>query len=226
MMRIGILCEGPIDLELVSALLERIARSRARVNWPLQPGDVIEQVRMRKRGYGQIPKALKLLNPLLHEKPFEGYSLFVIVLDYKTRGTQRSIRRQIRGDHRFLLGIAIREIEAWWLADRRNTLEWLGLDDAPQDGYRYWQDDYNPERDDDPKRTLDELTQLSSRVDATYGGGNVGLAREFASLWTDRAELRQIETQCRQGFAPFCRRTTQAFHRVRKPHRNPRHYRK
>lgn len=215
-MRIGILCEGPIDLELVSALLQRIARSRARVSWPLQPRDVIEQVRMRKRGYGQIPEALKRLKPLLHEEPFEGYSLFVIILDYKTRGTQRSIRRQIKGDHRFLLGIAIREIEAWWLADRRNTLEWLGLNNGPQLSYRYWRHNYNPERDDDPKRTLDELTQLSSRVDATYSGGNVGLAREFASLWADRAELRQIEIHCSQGFAPFCRRATQAFRRAQR----------
>lgn len=216
-MRVGLICEGPIDLALLHALIRRIAQSRVGIKWPLQSSDIVEELRIRKGGYGQIPKALKRLIPLLDSESYRRFSLICVVLDEKrTTRTRREIRKLIGGKARFVLGIAIREIEAWWLADRERTLEWLGLKDAPQPGCRYWGGGYNSERDDDPKRTLNELTELSPQCDRAYGQGNTDLAREFANTWQNNANLRQISGHCRLGFAPFCKKTINALRRAQR----------
>ena len=72
---------------------------------------------------------------------------------------QEEIRQLIAGHARFVMGVAIEEIEAWWLADRRNTLAWAHLVPRPPAHCRYAAADYHAESDPDPKATLDELTR-------------------------------------------------------------------
>ncbi len=213
-MTIGIFSEGTIDLELTSAILERLARTRCGVRWPLQLRDSFATLPIRKGGHGQIARAVKRVISMLEDEPYVNFSFFVIVLDKKTQHTQREIKRAIRGLSKFIVGIAIREIEAWWLADRRNTLEWLGLIDHETDEGKYWQKDYNPERDNNPKQTLNELTEISPLVDSRYGNGNTDLAREFASIWRHGAEIDQIEIHCPKGFAPFSKKICQRILRI------------
>jgi hypothetical protein len=209
-MRVGVLCEGSIDLPLIAALLQRIARVRGRIRWPIQPTDAIEAIRIPKKGFGQIEKALKHI--LANGDELAKYEFLIIVLDEKTRDTQARVRQLLRGKRNFALGIARREIEAWWLADRRNVLEWLGITEKHVVGTRYGQP-YDAESDDSPKRTLDELTNLPlARVQSTYGDGNTDLALEFAESWVENANLGSISTACPSGFAPFLRRVEAFFH--------------
>ena len=98
----------------------------------------------------------------------------VILLDRRTQKIQQKVRKLIAGKDRFLLAVAQEEIEAWWLGDRTNTLGWLGFRGPPV-GTRYAADKYLAERDDNPKRTLTELTEKSSRLDRVYGEGNLDL---------------------------------------------------
>jgi hypothetical protein len=218
-MRIGLLCEGDIDLALIPALIQRIAYDQVGIRWPVRPDDVVERVGVRRGGFGQVQKAVERLCGLLGQSPFDQYDFFLIVLDQKTRKSQSAIKKCIKGiSRRFVIGIAIMEIEAWWLADRRNTLEWLGLAHEPAPTHTYWAKAYRAEKDRNPKQTLDDLTKLSPTLRSTYGDGNTQLALEFSDLWNSRAELGQIRTQCPRGFAPFCQATTAAlkrFHRRR-----------
>jgi hypothetical protein len=214
-MRVGLICEGPIDVALVRALVKRIGESQAKIRWPVQPRNIFEEVRFRQGGFGQIAKAVKHLIPLLDTEHYRKFTLMVVVLDQKrTASAIREVKKLIRGNERFVLGIAIREIEAWWLGDREQTLEWLDLDDESRPEYRFWLRKYNSERDDEPKRTLDELTELSPTCDRRYGKGNTDLAREFANTWQHNARVGQMAGHCRKGFAPFLRATTNALRRV------------
>jgi hypothetical protein len=143
------------------------------------------------------------------------HAFFVILLDRRTRPVQDEIRALIGAHGRFVLGIAIEEIEAWWLADRRNTLEWAGLAESLPAHCRYADGRYHAERDDEPKKTLDELTRESDRLDRYYGDGSVELAIEFAEdYWKEFAHLDDIRAQCTQGYRPFEKDVTQHFRRA------------
>jgi len=214
-MKIGLFCEGSVDFPLVSALLERIAADRADVHWPLNIVDSVTEMRFRRGGDGQVVKAVRHLKRRLDEGNCSEYSLFVIVLDRASKVPIARIRRMIRGDARFVFGTAIQEIEAWWLGDRQSTLAWLRLAAGRPAGLRYWRNAYQAERDDDPKKTLDELTLVSPTVTVRYGRGNSGMASEFAGGWRIGALLTQIEAECPRGFSPFCLQTTAAMRRVR-----------
>jgi hypothetical protein len=207
-MNVGIFCEGSIDFHLLGALLKRIARVRARIDWPVQPRDAIEEIRIRKRGFGQIEKAIRRC--LKDDTHLAKYEFIVVVLDANTRNSQEAVRRLFRGRRDFVLGVAHQEIEAWWLADRSSVLEWLQLRERDVRGTRYALP-YDPERDDNPKQTLDELTELSSAVQSRYGEGNTDLATEFARSWSDSANLGRIATSCPKGFAPFDQRSAALF---------------
>lgn len=213
-MNIGLLSEGPTDVELIPALLKRIASLRTSIHWPLNVRNSLSEVRVRTGGFGQVVKGVRRIIERIHEEPFCEYSFFVVVLDDGAAEARARIRKLIRGNNKFVLGIAVPEIEAWWLADRENTLEWLQLADAQIQELRYGRENYRPERDDNPKRTLDELTFISEAVSGTYSEGNAGLAHEFASAWKDSANLDQIENLCSRGFRPFCQSTTAAMRRA------------
>src|SRR6266852_766074 len=204
-MRIGIISESPTDLALASALLNRVAASRAGVQWPLQTDNTVERIGIRQGGHGQVLKALKKLKKLLNDSPFSDYSLILVLVDRVPAALRKHFTKEVRGDDRFVLGIAIKEIEAWWLADRLNVLAWLQLTNEDIEDHRYGAPQYNSEQDEDPKCTLDEITNTSTAVGTRYGGGNLGLAREFSLLWKDSARLGQMELHCPEGFAPFCR---------------------
>ncbi len=216
--RVGIVAEGPIDLALLPPILRRIAEERAKVTWPVQVADAFEWLQMRPRGHGGVWMAIRRMVQVLRKDPNLPYAFIIILLDRRTQKIQTKVRKLIAGKDRFILAIAQEEIEAWWLGDRTNTLGWLGFGQPPA-GTRYAANDYLAERDDKPKRTLDELTEKSPRLDRVYGEGNLDLARDFAELWDGRVRLQEIETQCPNQFPSFCRGTTQAFRRT-KSHTN------
>jgi len=210
-MKIGIIAEGPIDHILLPALLSRIAEERADFTWPLDTSDVASVFQLRKRGHGGVLKAVKRLVRALDTQYFD-HACFVILLDRKTRPVQERIKRLITGRQRFVLGTAIEEIEAWWLGDRTNTLAWSGFSSTLPLDCRYADTAYQAERDDDPKKTLDELTRRSPRCDRYYGEGNVDLASRFAEdHWRRNARLDEITAQCPRGFGPFVRDMTNSF---------------
>ena len=219
-MKIGLLCEGGIDYAIIPSLVEQIARTQAGIRWPVRPDDVVERVGgIRRGGFGQVQKAVQKLCLLIDQPPFSEYAFFLIVLDRDTRQTQSAIKKYIKGHgKKFVIGIAIQKVEAWWLADRRNTLEWLALPNLSDPSCRYCAAGYAPEKDPTPKKTLDELTKLSPLLSSTYGDGNSQLAAEFASLWNTRAEIDQIKAACPKGFAPFCKKTAAAL-RLHAPRR-------
>ena len=200
--KIGIIAEGPIDHALLPALLERIARDKVGYDWPVSSDDVAEILHVRKRGHGGVLETLRKLVSVLDTQYYD-YAFIVILLDRRTRAVQRQVRRLLRNHDRFVLGIAIEEIEAWWLGDRTNTLAWAGVTRLPH-GARYALSGYHAEDDASPKKTLDELTRISDRFDRYYGDGNTDMAIEFADgFWRPYAKLDVIRTECPEGYGEF-----------------------
>lgn len=161
--KIGVISEGPIDHVLLPPLLSHIARTDAGYNWPIMAGDVTEPFNIRKRGHGGVLETVKTLVEFL-TKDSLGYSFVVIVLDRRTKEVQQEIRKLVAGNAGFIFGIAIEEIEAWWLGDRTNTLAWSGFTPETLPACRYKLRDskgrlvYAAEKDPEPKNTLDEIT--------------------------------------------------------------------
>jgi hypothetical protein len=213
--KIGIITEGPIDELLLSALLEQIAKQRASLGWPIHVEEARDYFPIRKRGAGGVLNVVKSLVQALSTQPFDHFC-FVILLDRRTKPVQRKIHRLISGKTRFVLAIAVEEIEAWWLGDRSNTLAWADLAERLPDGCRYAMKGYRAERDKQPKKTLDELTRHSNKFDRFYGDGSVELASDFAdAYWRTRARLQEICTQCPQGFRPFQDEMTNRFRQMK-----------
>jgi hypothetical protein len=201
--KIGVIAEGPIDHALLYPLLERIARDRVGFNWPVRPDDVADHFPLRKRGHGGVVDAVRRLVQSLDQPEFD-HAFFVVLLDRRTRAAQLEIRKILSKHPRFVFGVAIEEIEAWWLADRVNTLLWSELSDRLPSGCLYAAKGYRAERDKCPKKTLDELTRHSDRFDRVYGEGSVELAREFAhDYWRQFARLDDIARECPRGYRKF-----------------------
>ena len=201
--KIGIIAEGLIDHALLPVLLERIAQDRASYDWPVAPDDVAELFQVRKRGHGGVLEVVRNLVSALSTQVYD-HAFYVILLDRRTRAVQREVRKLVLKHDHFILGIAIEEIEAWWLADRTNTLAWAGLKESLPKDCRYAASRYSGEKDDQPKKTLHELTCHSDRFDRTYGEGNVDMAREFAEeYWRQSARLDDLRVQCPRGYRPF-----------------------
>ncbi len=165
------------------------------------------------RGHGGVQKALERFVRVLRGSSEFPYSFVVILLDQRTAKVQTRVKKLIRGDDRFVLGICKKEIEAWWLGDRTNTLGWLGFPEAPSES-AYARRKYSAERDEQPKKTLDELTKLSDECDRSYGEGNQDLAREFAEIWDERIHLQEIKSQCPEKFPRFLKDIETAFRMV------------
>ena len=216
--RIGIIAEGPIDHVLLPPLISTVASEVVGAKWPVLPGDVSELIPIRKTGHGGVLEKLRALTEFLKVNPL-GYALFVIVLDRKTSAVQAEVRRLVHGDSRFVIGIAIEEIEAWWLADRHSTLAWIGHTGGTLPKCRYGDaSKYAAEKDRDPKRTLNELTELSPRLDSRYGQGNVALAENFVDRhWSVGVRRAEIASQCHQGYGRFERDLSNALRPVLQP---------
>ena len=214
--KIGVIGEGPIDHVLLEALLVRISEVRARFSWPLEIGDVAESLRIRKRGHGGVFETVKRLVRVLQSPPWPAeYSFFVVVLDARPAWVVGKVRRLVQGKPNFVFGTAIHEIEAWWLGDRRSTLQWLELAASAVSRARYGAPRYRAEKDRTPKKTLDELTMLSPSLEMRYGSGNLGLAEEFARTWRSNAHIGDIESQCPKGFGKFSKHATDALKRAK-----------
>ena len=186
-------------------------RDRADYNWPIAPDDLAELFPIRKRGHGGVLETVRNLVSALSNEVYD-HAFYVILLDRRTRTVQKEVRRLLSKHDGFVLGIAIEEIEAWWLADRTNTLTWAGLRGGMPKDCRYAAPGYSSERDKDLKKTLHELTLRSNRFDRTYGEGNVDMAREFAEEhWRRSARLDELRVQCPRGYKPFEQSITQEF---------------
>jgi len=214
--KIGIISEGPIDNILLPALLERIAADKAGFTWPLDATDVAQHFPLRKRGHGGVLETVRALITALDTQHFD-HACFVIVLDRKTEEVRKAIAHLILGRDRFVLGVAIEEIEAWWLGDRPNTFAWTNLrPNTLPEGIQYARDDYKAEEDPRPKKTLDKLTCISDRFDRSYGEGNADMAADFADrFWKRGANLDAIAVQCPRGFGRFQKAMANAFRRAK-----------
>lgn len=213
--KIGIIAEGAIDHALLPALLARVATDKAGFTWPLTAEDIAEVFPIRKRGHGGVLETVRALVKVLETKHFD-HACFIILLDRRTQAIQDEVRKLIRGKDRFVLGVAIEEMEAWWLGDRTNTLAWCGVKNALPLHCHYAATKYKAEKDATPKRTLDELTRLSVRFDRHYGEGNLDLAAEFAEdHWRPNANLDEIASQCPEGFGRFQDRMTNRFRQIK-----------
>lgn len=216
--KIGLIAEGSIDHVLLPVLLSRIATDKVGIAWPLRTDDVADFFPLRKRGHGGVLESVRKLIRVLDQSHLYNHHCFVILLDQKTKMVQDKVCRLLSGKGRFIMGIAIKEIEAWWLGDRTNTLAWSGFQMGLPRESRYGANGYTAEKDDDPKRTLDELTNLSNNFDRCYGEGNLDLAREFAEgFWRANARLDEIAVQCPQGFKPFQQAMVNAFRPLMTP---------
>ena len=214
--KVGIIAEGPIDHALLPALLSRIVMMKVGIKWPIRGEDIAELFQIRKRGHGAVVEVVRRLVEALDTEFFD-HHCFVILLDRLTRSVQEEVRTLISTRNRFILGVAIEEIEAWWLGDRTNTLNWADLRINLPLGCRFAAKKYKAEADDNPKLTLDELTRFSERLDSFYGVGNVDLAREFAEdYWKNFASLGEISAQCPEGYKPFERAVINAFRPLKK----------
>jgi hypothetical protein len=214
--KIGVIAEGNIDRVLLEALLTRIAEDRADFTWPVEPDDMVQRFFVRKSGHGAVLKTVRALARGLRERCFD-HALFVILLDHKPRQVQRLIKKEV-GDlrDRFVIGLAIREIEAWWLGDRGNTLAWSDLSSSLPPSARYARKGYRAEKDAAPKRTLDELTRLSPHFDRAYGQGNLDQAIDFVDrFWRTGARLDDIARECPKGFGAFQTQLTDGLKRAK-----------
>jgi len=160
--------------------------------------------RIRKTGHGGVLKKLKMIVADYEKGIYRPPDILVIVLDHrKTQAVVADIRNLVSGHVWTVIGVAIEEVEAWWLADRQQTLGWLALsnEDAEAAGYG---PDYAPEKDPDPKGTLDRLTKCSGAVEVGYGDGSVSLATDFVdAAWRQSVTLDSLRIKCPGGFAPF-----------------------
>jgi hypothetical protein len=219
--KIGIISEGPIDHLLLPHLLSHIAAKDAGCDWPIETSDVAEPLHIRKRGHGGVLETVRALVEFLMRDRL-GYSFVVILLDRRTKEVQGKIAKLLAGKEGFILGIAIEEVEAWWLGDRSNTLAWSGFTHATLPACRYRLCDpsdrlvYAAEKDPDPKKTLDEITQISPKLESRYGDGNTELASHFGeNHWKRNAQLDEISSQCPRGFKEFRNHVKQGFRAAR-----------
>ncbi|MBI5722325.1 MAG: hypothetical protein HZA50_00030 [Planctomycetes bacterium] len=212
-MKIGLITEGTIDDILLRPLLRRIAKEKASIDWPVQIDDGIGEIPIRRRGFGGVQKNLENLVKLLATKDSD-YDIYVAILDRRTDQVQDKIAKDIRGKD-VVLGIAIEEIEAWWLGDRSNTLAWTGLkDDRLEDDYK--RPPYNAEKDPFPKRTLNSLIERSGKFGRSYGDGDTVLAKDFVEKqWDVEVHLKEIIAECPKGFGDFQQKMADAFKRTK-----------
>lgn len=212
--RVGLIGEGVIDQPVVEALLHRIASERAGYDWPVVADDLYVDLRIRKTGHGGVVEKLRRLLEVIDAGQETRCRFHVVVLDNrKLQQVHTEVKHLVSGYQSVLFGIAIEELEAWWLADRENVLKWLDLtaSELAEAGLDYGTDGYHAERDRNPKSTLDSLTRLSNSAEAFYGHGNFDLAIEFAEHWRETANIDVIEHECPRGFAPFSDELTAAF---------------
>ncbi len=202
-MKVSLLSEGDIDLVLLPSIIREIARQNG-VNWPLNVDEDQHIAHIRKTGHGAVLKKLAVIIGDYQKGRYVKPDMLIVVLDHrKTQMVVDELRRLVQGCDWTVIGVAREEVEAWWLADRKQTLGWLGLSEEAAVAADYGPD-YAPEKDEYPKRTLNRLTDCSHAVDSLYGDGSVALAESFVlSAWNQYVDLDSLRVKCPKGFAPF-----------------------
>jgi hypothetical protein len=191
-LRIGLLCEGRIDEELIQPLLQKLIGNQVKIffSFPVPPN-----------GFGEIPKNLRMLIKL-KEQPSEWERIwchvFIIILDSKrTESIQKEIKKILdrTSDFPAVYGLAIQEIEAWVLGDIENVNRHvLNINPCPRLLY-------SPETDPDPKATLNSIfiTQ-SSNIESDCW--NVECARLVAPF----LRVDQLKIRCPKGFGKLAKK--------------------
>lgn len=162
---VNVAVEGALD----AAVIERL----------LQQADAEAERILRKGGKAKVLEALEgYNNAARHGTPW------VVLVDLdRDAGCAPPYRGRILPDPAPLmcLRVAVREVEAWLLADRESLARFLKIPPAkiPE----------RPEEEEDPKRTMVNLARQSRaprirmRMAPKEGGGNVGKA--YTSLLED-----------------------------------------
>ncbi|TCP55947.1 hypothetical protein EV586_103606 [Tumebacillus sp. BK434] len=219
-MKVAFLGEGEIDDILLPPLITTIAKNKADVQWPLHfSADIRKNVGFGM-GFGEVKVAVRKLVEALDADPAafrKNFDYVIVLLDgARTTEAQNEIRELIEGKNEFIFGLAIKEVEAWILADRDHVIEWLGIGRRDCPTCRFWQAGYSPERDPDPKETLTQLLQAS---DSDYDVWCSGAAEEFVDEywkgtflpddriemrdWSGKADLQTMAERCPYGYRPF-----------------------
>lgn len=203
MIRIGLLSEGSIDEVLLPSLLDQLIKTI-----PISGGrrTALFHFPYPSHGYGEIPKNLRLLTKLYQiPSEWERIGCHLIVIIHDSRGTeriQREIQEILRKTRGFpsVYGLAIQEIEAWILGDIENVNRHVfHLKPCPVLPYK-------PERDSNPKMTLENLFVKPSPT-LEYDRWN----KECAHLVAPHLRAAQVQQNCPQGFGAFAK----AFRKIR-----------
>jgi len=202
-MRILYITEGAHD-EPLHALITRVGSDRADLSWPIRPEDLAQYMTRPKRGHGRVLHALRCLAAYAQglktrRQEFKGlpdFEFLVATLD--NRAPEKAECRTLAGQLDGVLGIAIEEFEAWILSDRQSILSFLSVPQGAFDSC-VGSIPYRPERDQNPKATLDCLCEGSD-----WGvGWDAVIASQFAEEWARCADIDALETNSPRGFKPF-----------------------
>ncbi|OMF65944.1 hypothetical protein MKY66_00985 [Paenibacillus sp. FSL R5-0766] len=219
-MKVLLIREGEIDDILIPPLITTIAISN-NIHWPLDFNADIRKEFQKGTGFGSVKSAVQRLTEAYDKDPELINKLFnkvIIILDGKgTKAAQDEIKKMIKNRENFMLAIAIKEVEAWVLADRDHVIEWLKVSKNDCPNCRFWEKGYQPENDHDPKQTLSELVSSSDISEYDYWA--TGAANDFieqywkgtnysnedvnVNNWMGRANLLQMKEKCPRGFGVF-----------------------
>ena len=216
-MRVAFIGEGNIDEVLIPPLITTLAKTN-HINWPIDFSNDIR--RPFGRGFGGVTSTVRDIIAALKVAPVtikKQYQYFIVLIDGRgTSVSQAEIQKMIEGHEEFVYGIAIKEVEAWVLADRDHLIEWLGIEKKGFPTCRFWDNGYQPESDPDPKRTLSELLQASEHefdvwcvgaaedfIEKYCKGTDFTDARINMDNWQGNANLLLMAQKCPKGFRPF-----------------------
>jgi len=221
-MKVLLIREGEIDDILIPPLITLIAAENG-IRFPLNFRDDFRIRYQTGSGFGSVVSAVSRIAAALSKDPEavrRSFHKVVVLLDGKgTLSARQQIQALIAPYPEFMIGVAVKEVEAWVLADRAHVIEWLNPNRERCADCRFWQRGYQPEQDPDPKMTLDRLVACSTESD--YSRWGTGAAAEFVERfwkgtdaadwevnvanWVGRADLNGMTAGCPNGFGAFYR---------------------
>lgn len=140
----------------------------------------------------KLSKVVVAASRLAHH---DGFDAVVVVIDRDAKPNERRRQALEKGreaaagdyDVSVAVGVAIEEIEAWMLADETAIAGALGVENVPQQRA--------PEKDKDPKRTLNELLEVQNTAGVSR--------RAFVQRIAAQARIDELRRRCPKGFGMF-----------------------
>ena len=217
-MNVAFIGEGDLDDILIPPLVTTLAKENG-IEWPVYFKQDIRSVFPRATGFGGVKEGVRKIVEAIEKSPDimkKRYHKYIVLLDEKTEETQREILNLIDGKADFMLGIAIKEIESWVLADRDHVIEWLGINKQDCPELSFWSASYRAETDPDPKKTLDQLLKFSkSEYDTWCKAAAIDFVEKYwknsflpderieMDEWDGKLNSTQMKHQCPVGFVSF-----------------------